>query len=130
MNLQQFMDAVDCRVCGGSTFQWECYPNGRYMDISNLNGNEVGSCIFSTISQEVYEITFYVYEDNVAYRWTDPVYETARDDESAMLGLDPDLAYDDVKFTDIVSEEEMLKIARSIVHMTYVHFKPLVEGEV
>ena len=129
MNLQEFMDAVDCRVCGGSTFQWACYPNARYMDISDINGNEVGSCLFSTVSQEVYEIEFYVYDDNVAYRWTDLVYAQARNEESASKGLDPAIAYDDVRFSNVESEEEILKLVRSIVHMTYVHSHPLVEEQ-
>lgn len=125
MNLQEFMGAVDCRICGGSTFQWECYPNARYMDISDINGNEVGSCLFSTVSQEVYEVEFYVYDDEVAYRWTDPLYASARNKESIIKGLDPSIAYDDIKFTEVKSEEEILKLARSIVHMTYVHSHPI-----
>lgn len=129
MNLQQFMDAVDCRVCGGSNFQWECYPNARYMDISDLNGTQVGSCLFSTASQEVYEIEFRVHEDDVAYRWTDPLYASPRDQESLIKGLDPTLAYDDVKFTEVESEEEILKLVRNITHMVYVHSRPLEEQQ-
>ena len=125
MNLQQFMEAVDSHVCGGSEFQWQCYPYGRYMDISDINNNEVGNCIFSTKSQEVYEIEFYISQDDVAYRWTDPVYAQARDDEAVSKSIDPTVAYDNIKFIEITDEEEILKLAVSIVHMTYVHIHPL-----
>lgn len=129
MNLQEFMDAVDCRVCGGSEFQWECYPNAHYMDISDINGKDVCSCLFSTTSQEVYEVTVYLYDSFAAYRWIDPVYAPAHAAESEMRGVDTTLASDDLKFIDIASEEDILKTARSIIHLTYVHSHPLTEEQ-
>ena len=129
MNLQQFLEAVDFRICNGSEYQWECYPNARYLDISDINGNDVCSCLFNTKSQEVYEVTVYLYDSFAAYRWIDPLYAPAHAAEAEIRGVDSTLAIDDLKFIDIESEADILKTARSIVHMTYVHSHSLLRNE-
>jgi len=121
MKLKKFMNAADGHVCGGSEFQWSCYPNARYMDIADIDGVEVGNCIFNTKSQEIYEIEVNVVEDDISYRWEDSDYELARTLEANKRGIDNEVAYDDVMFTDIASEDEILDLVSKIVHKTYVH---------
>jgi hypothetical protein len=121
MILSDFTTATDSRVCGGSEFTWGCFPNARYMDIANIDGEEVVGCVFNYKTQEVYSVEAFVYEDNVAFRWIDQKWVNSHIAESTERGFDPDQAYDDVKFTNIIDETEILNLARKIVHKTYVH---------
>lgn len=121
MNLQEFMNATGAHVSGGSEYQWGCFPDARFMDISDIDGNEIGSCVFSTSNQNVFEIVLSVEPDDLSYRWTDPDWEDSRKAEAKLRGIDDGVAYDDVFYTEIKTEDEILKLASSITHMTYVH---------
>lgn len=121
MKLKKFINSANGQICGGSEFGWSCYPDARYIDISDIDNREIGHCLASTKTQEVYEIELHVYEDNISYRWTHPNYINSRDQEALSRNIDPNIAYDDVNFTDITSEEEILKLVKNIVHKTYVH---------
>lgn len=121
MNLQEFMNATSARVSGGSEYQWKCFPNARFMDFADIDGKEVGSCVFNTLTQKIYEVIFSVDEDNVSYRWTDPEWRDSRLEEARSRSIDDGVAYDDVNYTEVQSEDEIMKLALSITNMTYVH---------
>jgi hypothetical protein len=126
MKLKKFLKAADSRVCGGSVFQWDCFGlNAQFMDVSDLSGEEIGGCIFDRETQQVYQVEAYVNSDSVAYRWTDPEWVDAYKDECATRKVSKTKAYDDVKFTEVASEEDILDLLHRIVHNTYVHSKPI-----
>jgi hypothetical protein len=121
MKLKQFLKAVDSRICGGSEYLWDCFPDGQYIDISDIEGHELGGCIASRKTQEVYQIEIHIDEDNQVFRWTSPDWIAEYGMEADRRKVDKFIAYDDVAYTDVGSEDEMLDIARRVVHMTFVH---------
>lgn len=126
MKLKKFLKAADSRVCGGSEYQWDCFGrNAQYMDISDLSGEEIGGCIFDRETQAVYQVEMYVNSDNVAYRWIDPAWSLEYGIEADRRGVDKFNAYDDVEFTMVETEEDILDLTHRIVHDTYVHSKPI-----
>lgn len=130
MKLKKFLEATDGQITGGTDFQWKCYgPSAQYMDVSDIDNVEVGSCVFDSKTKKVYEITVDVYKDNVAYRWVDPTYEFALFEEALERHLNTENAYDDVDYTKITSSSEILELLHKIVHKTYVHsHRSLVES--
>jgi hypothetical protein len=126
MKLQEFLDAASHRICGGSEFGWNCFPNSQYADISDIDGKEIGGCVFSTVDQTVYEAAVHVEEDDAAFRWADGTWTHAAAEEAAERGVDINIAYDSVRYIDIADAEEFLQLVSSIVHKTYVHSKPAV----
>jgi hypothetical protein len=126
MKLKKFLKAADSRVCGGSEYQWDCFGrNAQYMDISDLSGEEIGGCIFDRETQVVYQVELYVNSDNVAYRWLEPEWACEYGLEADRRKVDKMIAYDDVRFTEVYSEEDILDLTHRIVHNTYVHSKPI-----
>lgn len=122
MKLNKFLEAADGQITGGTEYQWKCYgPDARYMDISNIDNDEIGSCVFDSKTKKVYEVTADVYDDNVAYRWIDPKYEDAYLTECAERNIIPESAYDYTNYTKITSSSEILELVHKIVHKTYVH---------
>ena len=123
MKLKRLLTAADSRICGGSTYGWNCYPNARYIDIADFDGEEIGACIFNTATNEVYEVEAHVYEDRVSYRWIDPAYAGLHNAEAVERNVDPNVAYDDVSYTS-VDEDTILELVSKIVRKTYVHSQP------
>ena len=125
MKLKKFLKAANGRICGGTEYQWDCFPNGQYTDVSDLDGNEIGGCIYNRLSMKVYQVEVHVYDDEVSYRWTNPEWEQAYEDEASKRNVDPINAYDHVNYTIIDDEDEILHLLSEVVHMTYVHSKPI-----
>ena len=123
MKLLDVLQAAKGRVVGGSEFQWKCWPDAQYMDLSDIDGKEIAGCVFSRKNHDVYEVECHVYEDELAYRWIDPAWRKASKDEAAERGVDSKNAYDDVPFIKVKHEDEILKLLTHIVHKTYVHSK-------
>lgn len=121
MKLKRFLEAADGQITSGSEYQWKCYgENARYIDVSNIDNQAVGSAIFDSKTKKVYEVTAEVNEDNVVYRWIDLEYKNALREESVNREVDWLIAYDNVAYTDC-DDDEILDLLHKIIHKTYVH---------
>lgn len=117
--LQQFFEAVDYRISEGYRYQWGCYgDNAQGIDSNSepINSWNVG-CVFDTITQEVYEISVHDYNQNLAYRWINPSYRDAYRSEAEVKAYgDADVAWDDTKYIDVETSDDILDKAHDIVH--------------
>jgi hypothetical protein len=129
MNLEQIMAAFAYKVEGGAEFQWNCYPNARYIDFAHNpmydpasgKNNAHGSVLFSTVDQTVYEANVtaeicypHGARKDVNYRWINPEYREAHDAEAEAKGVKPNLVYEDTNWTDLDVEEDFLEKATAI----------------
>ena len=116
ITIKDFMTTVDYRITEGSDYGWQCYgPNAYRMDSWNgdQNGHSI-SMVFDTRTQTVYEISAYDYGNDRAYRWINPEYRSAHDNESEDRGVLGNQAWDDVNYIDLEVAEDMLEKARAI----------------
>jgi hypothetical protein len=129
MHLSKVNEALSHRICSGSEYGWECYPDSRYLDYES--DFAYVSVIYSTIDQTVYQAEVSVKreawdEDKKPYRWLNPEYQNAFYKESKKRKVDPDQAWDDVKWIDLEMEEDFLEKATAIFngeeHDTRVQF--------
>jgi len=115
--IKDFMQTVDYRITEGSDYGWNCFgPNAYRLDSWNQeqDGHNV-SIVFDTRTQVVYQMSAYDYVNERAYRWINPEYRSAHDNESEDRGVIVDQAWDDVNYTDLEVAEDMLEKARAIV---------------
>jgi hypothetical protein len=130
MKLNQVFEACGGRVNGGSEFGWACYGDARYMDFCDSDGNDdVVNCVYSPATQEIFEVQVWVNDDNVVYSWRNPEYKKAYKAEAKERGVDANNAFDNIQYTKVKSEEEILDLAQKMIHGTYVHSKGLIEHE-
>lgn len=130
MKLNEVLNAANGQVCGGSEFQWKCFgPNARFLELADINGEEVCNIVFDSKDQTVYEIEAYVNEDMLVYKWIDPHYLQALKDECVSRDIAFNDAYDEVEYTFIDTDVEILDLVHKIVHKTYVHVKQHVERD-
>jgi len=117
MRLNEINEALDHKITGGSDYQWNCYPDGRYLDYESDFAHV--SVLYSTVDQTVYQAEVSVkreawYEDKKPYRWLNPDYKDALYKESKKRKVDPDIAWDDVKWIDLEMAEHFLHMATAI----------------
>lgn len=112
MNLAKTNQAFNHKITGGSEFQWDCYPDARYLDYESDYAH--GSVLFNTETQEVYCAEVTTKEHKYQYRWLNPEYKQDYYDECKKKKVDPDKAWDEVKWTDLETEEDFLEKANAI----------------
>lgn len=114
MKLKAVNEALDHAITGGSEYQWACYPDARYLDYETQNGH--ASVIFNTNTQEIYEASVEVKEDDARpYRWLNVSSRQSMFDEADARGVDKEIAWDDVKWIDLETEEDFLDKAAAIL---------------
>lgn len=112
MILQQVNELLDYHITSGSEYLWDCFPNARYMDYESDHAHV--SILFSIYTQEVYCAEVNDTNLNYAYRWINPDYKDDMIEEARTKGVDPDIAWDDVKWYDLETEEDFLDKALAI----------------
>ena len=117
MKLSQINEVLGHRITGGSDYQWNCYPDGRYLDYESDFAHV--SILYSTVDQTVYQAEVSVKreawdEDKKPYRWLNPDYKDALYKESEKRQVDTDIAWDDIKFIDLEMAEDFLEKATAI----------------
>jgi hypothetical protein len=112
--MKQYMETVNYRVTEGSSYSYKPYGQDAY-EFSSWNGvhGEGGnscSIIFDTQTQVVYEVQVHDYTNNRAYRLINPDFSKScvKDDYF-------DEAWDDVKYTDLETDDDWLEKAQAIV---------------
>lgn len=116
ITLKDFFEVTEYRVTETSDYLWSCFGNNaQSMDYWNQDHDGHSVCIvFDRLTQTVYSFEVADYSRDRAYRYINPEYAQAHRDEVVRRNID-DNAWDDVPWTDIEVEEDILEKARAIV---------------
>jgi hypothetical protein len=126
MKLLDVITAAGARVSGGDPHLWKCFgPNANFMEFRDADGNGCSHCIFDTFTQEVYLIHADVPGTDQAFDWIDPQHLQAYLDECKEHEIDPNIAWDDVRYTH-VDAPTMLQYLKDIGD-TYYDNLPVLE---
>jgi hypothetical protein len=125
MKLAQINEAMSHQITGGSEYQWECFPDARFLDYESEHAHV--SILYSTVDQIVYQadasIKREVWPDDKRfdkpYRWTNPIFKDAYINESKERNIDPDQAWDDVKWIELETDEDFLEKAKAMFEGDY-----------
>jgi len=117
MKLSEVNEVLGHKITGGSDYQWNCYPDGRYLDYESDFAHV--SVLYSAVDQTVYQAEVSVKreawdEDKKPYRWLNPDYVEDFYKESEKRQVDTDIAWDDVKWIDLESADDFLEKALAI----------------
>ena len=120
ISLQDFFETVGYRITEGSDYGWNCYGD-RVHQLSAWNGihGEGGwsaNVVFSTETQEVFEVEVCDYTNERAYRLINTAYKQAFDDEAESRGEYANQAWDDVDYIDLDVDEDFLVKLEAIVN--------------
>ena len=118
MNLEQVNNLFQHKITDGSEYLWLCYgPDVRSIDYTSKYA--CGYVVFDTETHEVYELSVSPVQAAWAiepkpYRYINPDYREAYDDEAKSRGIDPNEAWDNIKWVDLETEEDFIEKASSM----------------
>jgi predicted HicB family RNase H-like nuclease len=119
ITIRDFMEAVDYKITDGSEYLWQSFGGHAFRldswDGKHEDGHSVGM-VYDTVTQKVYQMEAHDYARRKSYRWTHPDHWSAFREEVKEKSQGQDLAYDDVAFVDLETEEDMLVKAKAIAN--------------
>ena len=118
MKYSDLLNASSHKVSYFARYLWESYGPADIYDLIrdyDLDDEWSASAIIahsgktdSILNREVREVT--LCSDTTAYRWRDPAYIKAQTKEAKRRGENNKIAFDDVKWTEVASEQEILNL--------------------
>jgi hypothetical protein len=117
MKLAQINEALNHQITGGSEYGWHCFPDARFLDYESEYAHV--SILYSTTDQTVYQADTSIKrdmwsKDEKPYRWTNPLFKDAYLNEAKERNIDPDQAWDDVKWVELEVAEDFLEKAQAM----------------
>ena len=118
MNLEQVNNLFQHKITDGSEYLWHCYgDNVRSIDYTSTYA--CGYVVFDTDTQTVYEVSVSPVQgawpiEPKPYRYINPDYHGAHDDEAKSRGIDPNEAWDNIKWVDLETEEDFIEKASAM----------------
>ncbi len=117
MKLAQINEALNHQITGGSEYGWHCFPDARFLDYESEYAHV--SILYSTTDQTVYQADTSIKrdmwsKDEKPYRWTNPLFKDAYLNEAKERNVDPDHAWDDVKWVELEVDEDFLEKAHAM----------------
>lgn len=120
ITIREWMELVDYKITDGSDYGWDCYGSNAYA-LDSCNGVQGKadysfSIIFSTKTQEVYEISVWDLAAGNAYRMVAPNHITAYEQEAQQRGVATNAAWDNVEYVDLEVVEDFMQKAKAIIN--------------
>ena len=114
LTLRDFFELIEYRIHEAADYGWQCYGSDAHT-IDCVNDDYSLSVVFDRDDQLVYEVTVCDYRSNRAYRMIDPDYQAAHRAEAQERGIDPDKAWDGVRYVDLEVDADFVGKARAII---------------
>lgn len=120
ITLKDWFEAIQYKITEGSEYGWKCYGDSpfRLTSFAGWKEGQEGPCsevIFDTNTQQVFEITASDNRHNRFYRWINPDYVKAYEDEAKSRGVDVKAVFDNFDFIDLEVEEEIIEKTKCIM---------------
>lgn len=115
MFFQDLLKEVSYEISFGGEYLWSCYGPSEIFDVSEVTSVVIAADCSDPKLRKVREITIGDATSGLAYRWRDPSYIKANNKEAKKRGIDNRLAYDNIKWTEVKTEDEILELLSSYV---------------
>jgi hypothetical protein len=116
MNLKSVLEAIDNKFTTGDDWGFETFNNTSHITFKDQNDRPCGHCIYDNTTKVVVYLGAEVPEQPLAFQWIHRNYKSAYCKE---LGDEWNIAWDDVTYTNVDSEELMLEYVENIINLDY-----------
>lgn len=115
MKLLQVITAADGRINGADAFLWKCWGNNILcLEFVNTASRGYSHCYYNQKTFDVYQIYVEIPETDHCWIWNDPAHRDSYIKESQERGIDPSIAYDGVRHTELFSEDQILSLLEKV----------------
>jgi hypothetical protein len=114
ITVQNFTEAINFQITGGSSYGWDCFgPDARWLD-SEEPKQYTANIVIAGPDRTVCIAELHDYVNSRSYRWINPAHRAAYLFESAERGVDHEEAYEGVRFTEVEAEDFLSKTASMV----------------
>jgi hypothetical protein len=111
MNLSEIVACVNNKIKGTALYDWECFgPDARYFEVGTEQFEHLASVIFDFEDGTVYAVELFLPPERKAWRWVDDRFFDLYLQECIENGVNPNIAYDNVRFDPVNASELMLML--------------------
>ena len=115
MNLMETLLATKDRTAGSEKYEWQCFGRDAHtMNFKDTDGAVYASAVFDMRTQKVFSINVEVPGYDQAFLWLNPEFRKAYYVECSEREIDPNIAWDNVNFTHVDTEELILEYLKDI----------------
>jgi hypothetical protein len=118
MNLKSVLEVIGHKFTTGDDWGFKTFSGSSHITFKDQNGRGCGHCIYRNDTNEVVYLGAEVPEQPVAFQWIHPDYKKSYCEE---LGEDWNIAWDEVTYTNVITEELMLEYIEDIVNVDYTN---------
>jgi hypothetical protein len=115
MILLNVLKAAKDRTVSSDKYQWSCFGDKAHvMDFKDADNTVYANAVFDLETQEVYYINVEVPGYPQAFLWLNPDYKISYYQECKSRNVDPDIAWDNVNFIHVDTEDLILEYVLDI----------------
>ena len=116
MNLKSVLEVIGHKFTTGDDWGIKTFNNTSHITFKDQNGRGCGHCIYRNDTNEVVYLSAEVPNEPLAFQWIHADYKKSYCEE---LGNDWNIAWDDVTYTNVLTEELMIEYITDIVNIDY-----------
>jgi hypothetical protein len=116
MNLKSVLEVISHKFTTGDDWGFKTFSDSSYIAFKDQNDQPCGHCVYNNDTNNVVYLSAEVPEQPLAFQWIHPEY---KDFYCKELGKDWNIAWDDVTYTNVLTEELMLEYIENIINLDY-----------
>jgi hypothetical protein len=118
MNLKSVLEVIDHKFTTGDDWGFKTFSDSSHITFKDQNDQPCGHCIYDNDTNEVVYLGAEVPGQPLAFQWIHSEYKNFYCKE---LGEDWNIAWDDVTYTNVLTEELMLEYIENIINLDYTN---------
>ena len=122
MNLKSVLEVIDHKFTTSDGWSLKTFSDSLHITFKDQTIRPCGRCIYDNDTNNVLYISAEVPNHPLAFQWIHPTYKKAYCEE---LRTDWNIAWDDVTYTNVLTEELMLEYIENIVNLNYINLPAL-----
>jgi hypothetical protein len=118
MNLKSVLEVIGHKFTTGDNWGFKTFSSTSHITFKDQNWRGCGHCIYRNDTNDVVYLGAEVPEQPLAFQWIHSDYKKSYCEE---LGEDWNIAWDEVTYTNVLTEELMLEYITDIVNIDYTN---------
>jgi hypothetical protein len=116
MNLKSVLEVIGHKFTTGDDWGFKTFSDSSHITFKDQNDRPCGHCIYDNDTNNVVYLSAEVPGQPLAFQW---IHSEYKDFYCRELGEDWNIAWDDVTYTNVLTEELMLEYIEDIVNLDY-----------
>ena len=118
MNVKSVLEVIGHKFTTGDDWGFKTFSDSSHITFKDQNNQPCGHCIYDNDTNEVVYLCAEVPGQPLAFQW---IHSEYKDFYCKELGEDWNIAWDEVTYTNVLTEELMLEYIEDIVNLNYTN---------